>query len=90
VGQGKTPIKETLQLLKKEKWPIFADIELNTDPPGSTSSPKLPKCVNTARKLWRKSPLNEASCFPPNPSNHGIAADDSPRERTLRSPPKKR
>ena len=27
-GQGKTPIKEVLQLLKKEKWPIYGDIEL--------------------------------------------------------------
>jgi sugar phosphate isomerase/epimerase len=27
-GTGQTPIKETLQLLKKEKWPIIADIEL--------------------------------------------------------------
>ena len=27
-GQGQTPIKEVLQLLKKEQWPIYGDIEL--------------------------------------------------------------
>jgi sugar phosphate isomerase/epimerase len=27
-GKGQTPIKEVLQLLKKEKWPIYADIEV--------------------------------------------------------------
>ena len=27
-GEGKTPIKEVLLLLKKEKWPIYGDIEL--------------------------------------------------------------
>ena len=37
-GEGQTPIKEVLQLLKKEKWPIYADIELEyTIPQGSTS-----------------------------------------------------
>ena len=36
-GQGQTPIKEVLQLLKKEKWPIYADIELEYKvPEGST------------------------------------------------------
>jgi sugar phosphate isomerase/epimerase len=27
-GKGQTPIRDVLQLLKKEKWPIYADIEV--------------------------------------------------------------
>ena len=27
-GKGQTPLKEVLQLLKKEKWPIYGDIEV--------------------------------------------------------------
>jgi sugar phosphate isomerase/epimerase len=49
-GQGKTPIKEALQLLKKEKWPIYADIELEYPiPPGSTSVAEVAKCVQYCR-----------------------------------------
>ncbi len=45
-GQGKTPIKEVLQLLKKEKWPIYGDIELEYKiPAGSTSVAEVAKCV---------------------------------------------
>jgi sugar phosphate isomerase/epimerase len=45
-GQGKTPIKEVLQLLKKEKWPIYGDIELEYKiPNGSTSVAEVAKCV---------------------------------------------
>lgn len=45
-GQGKTPIKEVLQLLKREKWPIYADIELEYQvPPGSTSVAEVAKCL---------------------------------------------
>ena len=45
-GQGKTPIKEVLQLLKKEKFPIYADIELEYKiPAGSTSVAEVAKCV---------------------------------------------
>ena len=45
-GQGKTPIKEALQLLKKEKWPIYGDIELEYKiPAGSTSVAEVAKCV---------------------------------------------
>ena len=45
-GTGKTPIKEVLQLLKKEKWPIYADIELEYKiPTGSTSVAEAAKCV---------------------------------------------
>lgn len=45
-GQGQTPIKEALQLLKKEQWPIYADIELEYKiPAGSTSVAEVAKCV---------------------------------------------
>jgi sugar phosphate isomerase/epimerase len=45
-GQGQTPIKEVLQLLKKEKWPIYADIELEYPvPPDSDSVKEVAKCV---------------------------------------------
>jgi sugar phosphate isomerase/epimerase len=45
-GQGKTPIKQVLQLLKKEKWPIYGDIELEYKiPAGSTSVAEVAKCV---------------------------------------------
>jgi len=45
-GQGQTPIKEVLQLLKKEKWPIYADIELEYKvPQGSNPVAEVAKCV---------------------------------------------
>ncbi len=45
-GRGTTPIKEVLQLLKQEKWPIYGDIELEYKiPPGSTSVAEVAKCV---------------------------------------------
>jgi sugar phosphate isomerase/epimerase len=44
-GKGQTPIKEVLQLLKKEKWPIYADIELEYPvPQGSDSVAEVAKC----------------------------------------------
>jgi len=45
-GQGQTPIKETLQLLKKEQWPIYADIELEYQVPKDSDPVKeVAKCV---------------------------------------------
>ncbi|HEY1376974.1 MAG TPA: sugar phosphate isomerase/epimerase [Gemmataceae bacterium] len=50
-GQGQTPIKEVLQLLKKEKWPIYADVELEYPiPPGSDAVKEVAKCVQYARE----------------------------------------
>lgn len=50
-GQGQTPIKEVLQLLKKEKWPIYADIELEYRvPPGSDAVKEVAKCVEYCRE----------------------------------------
>jgi sugar phosphate isomerase/epimerase len=45
-GEGQTPIKEVLLLLKKEQWPIYADIEVEYRiPEGSTSVAEVAKCV---------------------------------------------
>src|SRR5437762_520188 len=50
-GQGQTPIKEVLQLLKKEKWPIYADIELEYKiPDGSTAVAEVGKCVQYCKE----------------------------------------
>ena len=45
-GTGQTPIKEVLQLMRKEKWTFPADIELEYKvPPGSTAVLEVAKCV---------------------------------------------
>ncbi len=45
-GQGETPIKEVLQLLKKNKYEIYPDIELEYDvPAGSDAVKEVMKCV---------------------------------------------
>jgi sugar phosphate isomerase/epimerase len=50
-GQGQTPIKEVLQLLKKEKWPIYADIELEYQvPPDSDPVKEVAKCVQYCKE----------------------------------------
>jgi sugar phosphate isomerase/epimerase len=50
-GKGQTPIKEVLQLLKKEKWPIYADIELEYPvPEGSDSVAEVAKCLQYCRE----------------------------------------
>jgi len=50
-GEGQTPIKEVLQLLKKEKWPIYADIELEYKvPEGSTPVAEVAKCVQFCKE----------------------------------------
>jgi sugar phosphate isomerase/epimerase len=50
-GQGQVPIKQVLQLLKKEKWPIYADIELEYEiPKGSNPVAEVKKCVDYCRE----------------------------------------
>ena len=50
-GQGQTPIKEALQLLKKEKWPIYADIELEYQvPAGSDPVKEVAKCFQYCKE----------------------------------------
>ncbi len=49
-GEGQTPVKEILQLLQKEKWPITCDIELEYDvPEGSDAVKEVAKCVAYCR-----------------------------------------
>jgi hypothetical protein len=43
-----TPIKEVLQLLKKERWPIPAYVEYEYRGPGS-SVEEVKKCLDYAR-----------------------------------------
>ena len=50
-GQGTTPIKEVLQLMKKERWTFPADIELEYKvPAGSTSVAEVAKCVQFCKE----------------------------------------
>lgn len=50
-GQGQTPIKEVLQLLKKEKWPICADIELEYQvPQGSDAVAEVARCFQYCKE----------------------------------------
>ena len=50
-GQGQTPIKEVLQLMKKEKWTFPAEIELEYKiPEGSTSVAEVAKCVQYCKE----------------------------------------
>ena len=50
-GQGQTPIKEVLQLMKKEKWTFPADIELEYKiPDGSDAVKEVAKCVQYCRE----------------------------------------
>lgn len=50
-GQGQTPIKDVLQLLKKEKWPIYADIELEYKvPDGSDAVTEVAKCLQFCKE----------------------------------------
>ncbi|HEY0264544.1 MAG TPA: sugar phosphate isomerase/epimerase [Granulicella sp.] len=49
-GQGDTPIKEALQLMKKEKYAFPATIELEYAPPeGSDSEKEIVKCLAYAK-----------------------------------------
>jgi len=50
-GQGQTPLKEVLQLLKREKWPIPADIEVEYKiPQGSTAVAEVARCAEYCRE----------------------------------------
>ncbi|HOV70997.1 MAG TPA: sugar phosphate isomerase/epimerase [Dysgonamonadaceae bacterium] len=53
-GKGETPVKEILQLIKKNKWPIYCDIELEYDiPQGSDAVKEVIKCVDYCKKALR-------------------------------------
>ncbi len=50
-GQGQTPIKEVLQLIKKEKWTFPADIELEYQVPKDSDAVKeVAKCVQYCKE----------------------------------------
>ena len=50
-GTGKTPVKEILQLMRKEKWTFPADIELEYQiPQGSNSVAEVAKCVQFCKE----------------------------------------
>jgi sugar phosphate isomerase/epimerase len=50
-GQGKTPLKEVLQLISKEKWTFPADVELEYKiPEGSDSVKEVAKCVQFCKE----------------------------------------
>ena len=51
-GQGETPLKEVLLLIKKEGWPIYMDIELEYDiKPWSNAVKEVRNCVQWARNV---------------------------------------
>jgi hypothetical protein len=51
-GKGETPIADVLQLLKKEKWPIEVDVELEYPiPEGSDAAKEVKKCIDYLRDI---------------------------------------
>jgi len=51
-GEGETPIADILLLLKKEKWPINVDIELEYRiPEGSDAAREVAKCIEYMRNI---------------------------------------
>lgn len=51
-GQGDTPIADILLLLKKEKWPIHVDVELEYQiPDGSDAAQEVAKCIEYMRNI---------------------------------------
>jgi len=51
-GKGETPIADILLLIKKNKWPIYADIELEYPvPEGSDAVAEVRKCVEYCKTI---------------------------------------
>jgi len=51
-GKGETPIADILLLLKKEKWPIYVEVELEYEVPADSDAAKeMTKCVQFAKKI---------------------------------------
>jgi sugar phosphate isomerase/epimerase len=51
-GKGETPIADILLLIKKNKWPINVDIELEYPvPEGSDAVTEVTKCVEYCKKI---------------------------------------
>jgi sugar phosphate isomerase/epimerase len=50
-GKGDTPVGEIFQLIQKEKWPIYCDIELEYDyPETSDAVTEVTKCLDFCKK----------------------------------------
>lgn len=63
-GEGDTPIANILQLIAKEKWPIYCDIELEYKiPQGSDAVEEVNNCVEYCRKVLLQEP-NSISIIP--------------------------
>jgi len=51
-GQGETPIADILLLIKKEKWPINVDVEMEYPvPPDSDAAKEVAKCIEFMRNI---------------------------------------
>jgi sugar phosphate isomerase/epimerase len=51
-GQGEMPLADVLLLIKKNKWPIYCDIELEYDiKPWSNAVKEVKKCVQYAKQI---------------------------------------
>jgi len=51
-GEGETPIADVLLLLKKEKWPIHVDVELEYRiPEDSDAAKEVKKCIDYMRNI---------------------------------------
>lgn len=51
-GQGEVPIADVLLLLKKEKWPINVDVEMEyVIPEGSDAAKEVAKCIEYMRSI---------------------------------------
>jgi sugar phosphate isomerase/epimerase len=51
-GKGETPIADILLLLKKEKWPINVDVEMEYEiPAGSDAAKETAKCIEYMRNI---------------------------------------
>ncbi len=51
-GEGETPLAGILQLIQKNQWPIFCDIELEYPVPGnSDAQQEIKKCVRYCRDI---------------------------------------
>lgn len=51
-GQGETPLADILGLIKKNKWPIYCDIELEYEVPENSDAQKeIVKCVEYCRNI---------------------------------------
>jgi sugar phosphate isomerase/epimerase len=51
-GKGETPIADILLLLKKNKWPIYVDIELEYPvPEGSDAVTEVSKCIDFCKAI---------------------------------------